>query len=142
MIIPDINLLIYAYNEEESSHLAAVDWWKSLLGGSETVGMPWVAISGFIRITTHPRILGSPLHVEVAVKTTRQWLTSNSVQIINPGRKFDDLFFNLLETLGVGGNLTTDAQLAALAIEYQAELHSCDNDFNRFPGLRWRNPLK
>jgi predicted nucleic acid-binding protein len=50
--------------------------------------------------------------------------------------------FGLLERLGTAGNLTADAHLAALAIEYQAELHSTDADFSRFSGLRWRNPLK
>lgn len=141
MIIPDVNLLIYAYNDQAPGHTKALAWWTELLNGTMPVGLPWVTVSAFIRITTHPRVLTDPLPVGQAVAITRTWLDSNAVRIINPGNSFGDLFFKMLTDIGVGGNLTTDAQYAALAIEYQAELHSCDTDFHRFHGLRWRNPL-
>ena len=142
MIIPDINLLIYAYNSEAPQHSAAKVWLESLLNGTVPVGLTWLAISGFIRIMTHPRVLVQPMAIEDATEIARNWLAQPSVRMINPGVEFGQIFLQNLELVGTGGNLTTDAQFAALAIEHQAELHSCDTDFMRFPGLRWRNPIK
>lgn len=76
-----------------------------------------------------------------AQRRVRSWLAHPRVTIIAPGEQHAVILFGLLERLGVAGNLTTDAHLAALAIEYQAELASTDADFARFPGLRWFNPL-
>ncbi len=106
------------------------------------VGLAWVVILGFIRITTHRRILQHPLRVESACGLARSWLAQPQVSVIHPGEQHADLLFHLLETLGAAGNLTTDAHLAALAIEYQAELHTTDADFARFPGLKWSNPFR
>ena len=142
MIVPDINLLIYAYNDQATQHPAARKWWEDLLNGKTTVGLTWLAISGFIRISTHPRVLARPLPIADATAIVRQWLVHPPVRLLQPGRDFQNIFLESLERLGSGGNLTTDAQFAAFAIENQAELHSCDTDFMRFPGLRWRDPLK
>ena len=142
MIIPDINLLIYAYNDQAAEHIAAKAWWENLLNGKEPVGLTWLAISGFIRLMTHPRVLAEPLPLLEATAMVRSWLAHAPVRILQPGLKFQEIFLGQLEQIGVAGNLTTDAQFAALAIEHQAELHSCDADFTRFAGLKWRNPLK
>jgi toxin-antitoxin system PIN domain toxin len=141
MIIPDANLLIFAHNRDAPYHQLAKEWLQDLMRSRKPVGLPWIVISGFIRLSTHPRLLKEPVTVEEAIGITRSWLARNNVRIIEPGSRFQDLFFSGIEKLGTAGNLTTDAYLAALAIEYQAELHSCDTDFHRFPGLRWRNPL-
>lgn len=141
MIIPDVNLLIFAHNRDAPDHQAAKQWLMDLMRSGTPVGMPWIVISGFIRISTHPKLLKQPIHVEDAIGIARSWLARNNVRIIEPGSRFQDLFFIGLEKLGTAGNLTTDAYLAAIAIEHQAELQSCDTDFHRFPGLRWKNPL-
>jgi len=141
MIIPDINLLVYAHNECAPLHLKARAWWETCLNGSTPIGLPWISASGFIRLMTHPRVLAHPMPVTVAVTHVREWLQQPPVRIVQPENRFADLFLDSLLTLGTGGNMTTDAQLAALAIEHQAELHSADTDFSRVPGLRWRNPL-
>lgn len=141
MIIPDINLLVYAHNEQAPQHAMAREWWENLLNGVVPVGLSWVSISGFIRLMTHPKILMRPLGVRGAVLHVRTWLDQPPVGILQPGSQFESRFFDYLEHLGAGGNLTTDAQLAALAVEHRAELHSCDSDFSRFPGLHWVNPL-
>ena len=91
---------------------------------------------------TNRRILTEPLSPDRAVDLVRSWLDQPTVIILQPGPKFTGFFLGYLEKLGTAGNLTTDAQLAALAVENQAELHSNDTDFSRFDGLRWRNPLK
>lgn len=142
MIIPDINLLVYAYNTGTPYHKEALDWWEGLMNGTVPVALPWLVTSGFIRLMTHPRVLENPMHAKAAVEIVRLWLEQPSVLVIEPGKRFQSLFLDYLEQLGTAGNLTTDAHLAALAVEHQAELHSNDADFSRFPGLRWRNPLK
>ena len=105
------------------------------------MGLPWVTILGFIRITTHRGILRSPIFPADAIGIVRSWLRVPRVQILTPGEAHAEILFGLLEKVGSAGNLTTDAHLAALAIEYQAELASTDADFARFPGLRWFNPI-
>ena len=141
MILPDINLLLHAYNSESSVHAAAREWWEGLLNSTRPVGLSWVAILGFIRITTHRQVLSNPLPVQVACGHARAWLAQPYVTMLDPGVRHAEILFGLLESVGTAGNLTTDAHLAALAIEHQAELQSTDADFARFPGLRWTNPL-
>ena len=142
MIIPDLNLLVYAHNAADPRHPAARQWWEDCLNGDEPVGLAWVTVLGFVRLTTHRQVLVSPLTVERAVSLAEEWLAQDVVRVLVPGRDHARLCFGFLRKLGVAGNLTTDAHLAALALEYQAELHSTDTDFARFSGLRWVNPLE
>ena len=93
--------------------------------------------AGFVRLTTHRHVLGAPLSVATAADIAEGWLA----QPVVPGRDHARHCLGFLRKPGVAGNLTTDAHLAALALDYQAELHSTDTDFARLPGLRWRNPL-
>lgn len=111
------------------------------MNGTQPVGLAWTAMLGFIRITTHRSILTNPLPVPAACAHVRAWLAQPYVVVLDPGHRHAEILFGLLDMLGTAGNLTTDAHLAALAIEHQAELHSTDADFARFPGLRWANPL-
>ena len=141
MILPDINLLLHAYNSESPRHAAARQWWEGLLNGTRPVGLSWVAMLGFIRLATTRQILTTPLPVATACAHVRAWLVQPYVVVLDPGGRHAEILFGLLESLGAAGNLTTDAHLAALAIEHQAELHSTDADFARFQGLRWINPL-
>lgn len=142
MLIPDINLLIYAYNETASKHKEAKKWWESSITQGELIAIPWVVINGFIRLTTHPRVFESPLKPKKSFSTIESWFNFPNVQTINPGHDHLSIIKQLLIREGVGGNLVTDAHLAAIAIEHQCELHSNDSDFGRFPGLRWVNPIK
>jgi hypothetical protein len=98
-------------------------------------------VLGFIRLMTHRSVLITPVTPSAAITHVRAWFAQPNVERIDPGSQHLDLLDHLLLAAGTGGNLTTDAHLAALAIEHQCELHSNDNDFARFPGLRWRNPL-
>ena len=141
MIVPDINLLLHAHDSQSVRHEAAREWWETLMNGTDSVGLPWVAMLGFVRIATNPRILDNPLGVGSACGRVRTWLGRPQTVIVHPGDRHADILFALLEAVGSAGNLTTDAHLAALAMEHQAELHSTDADMARFPGLRWTNPL-
>ena len=141
MIIPDVYLLVHAQDAEFRRHAQARRWWEDLMNGSGSIGLCWVALLGFIRITTNHRIMKSPLAVEDACARVRSWLARPQSILIHPGDRHAEILFRLLAEAGSAGNLTTDAHLAALAIEHQAELHSTDSDMARFPGLRWVNPL-
>lgn len=141
MIVPDINLLVYAYDTRAALHTPARAWWEKTLSDDEPVGIALPVIFGFLRLTTSPRIFTKPLTVGESLRLVGAWLAQPQVQVLQPGPRHLEIAFRLIEGLGVAANLTTDAQLAALAIEYQATLCSSDHDFARFPGLRWHNPL-
>ena len=140
MIIPDLNLLLYAYNAESANHRLAKRWWEDLLSSDDPVGLPWIVILGFVRLSTTRGVLNDPITPNQALTYVGDWLSQPPVSILNPGPRHFAEFRGTLAAIH-GGPLTTDAHLAALAIEYQAELHSTDSDFSRFSGLRWRNPL-
>ena len=142
MIIPDINLLVYAYNSDAPDHRKAQAWWEGALSESQPVALPWVVLLGFVRIMTSRRILPSPLTMAEATVHLRSWLEQPQTLILHPGPRHLDLLEDLAARARVTGEMTTDLHLAALAIEHQAELHSNDADFSRFPGLRWLNPLR
>lgn len=141
MIVPDVNLLAHTHDLRFHRHEAARAWWEALMNASGSIGLPWAAILGFIRISTNSGIFENPPDVGRACGRVRSWLAQPQTVLIHPGDRHAEILFGLLEAAGTAGNLTTDAHLAALAIEYQAELHSTDSDMARFPGLRWTNPL-
>lgn len=141
MIVPDVNLIVYAYNADAAAHVSARRWWEDLLSGEQFVRLPWAVCCGFVRIMTHPAVLVTPLSTMRALAHVRSWLDRANVEMIEPGPRHLEILGHLLEEVGAGGNLVTDAHIAAIAMEYQAEVHSNDADFARFSGLRWRNPL-
>lgn len=142
MIVPDTNLLIYAYNDQDPLQAAAQSWWESLIGGTELVGIPWVVSTGFVRVLTDRRILSRPAAPEQAVDFVREWFEAPQVIPIEPGPDHLTYLRSNLEAAGFGGNLVPDAHIAALAMEYQAEVHSHDSDFGRFPDVRWHDPIR
>lgn len=141
MIVPDLNLVVFAHNADAPDHAAARAWWEDLLNGDDPVAIPWVVVLGFIRLMTHRAVLVHPITPAEAVAHVRAWFAQPIVEHLEPGSQHLAILERLLVAAGTAGNLTTDAHLAALAIEHQCELHSNDHDFSRFPGLRWRNPL-
>lgn len=141
MVIVDINLLLYAINRDAPDHVRARAWWESVLNGDEPVGLAWLVVLGFVRISTHPRILPAPLSFQQAVRLVDEWLEQAPVRLVHPSERHWGIFTRLLEPLGTAANLTSDAHLAALAIEHGARLCSSDHDFGRFPHLQWENPL-
>jgi len=141
MILLDANLLIYAVNEQAAQNRKAKLWLESVLSGQETVGFPWTVLLAFLRLTTRPGLFRQPLPVDGALDIVSAWLDRPAATVVHPGPRHLQILRRLLVPLGTGGNLTSDGHLAALAIEHGAELYSCDSDFARFPGLKWRNPL-
>jgi toxin-antitoxin system PIN domain toxin len=141
VIVPDANLLLYAYDSKSDLQPAASRWLGRVLSGTEIVGFPWISVGAFLRISTNPRLVRDPLPVAQATRIVDSWLAVQNVRLIVPGESHWGLLKELLIAGRVQGPVTTDAQLAALTIEYGGVLHTTDGDFARFPGLRWVNPL-
>jgi toxin-antitoxin system PIN domain toxin len=142
VIVVDVNLLLYAHLEVFPQHARARKWWEALLNSEQEVALTTVSVFGFLRIATNARVFQPPLSVDAAGELIHGWLNRPNVRMLTPGPTHVDVVLRLLSQLGTASNLTTDAQLAAIAIEHQAEICSNDADFGRFPGLRWSNPLK
>ena len=142
MILPDVNLLVYAYMDSDWQHAPARLWWLAMLDGQQAIGLCSLSLFGFIRLTTNRRLFKIPLAVDKSISFVESWLAHPQTQLLHPGPRHLEIALSLLRETGAGGDLTTDVQIASLAIENQAELHSADTDFARFSGLRWVNPLK
>lgn len=141
MKLVDLNLLLYAVNEDAPLHAGARRWWEAALASEEQVGLAWVVLLGFLRLCTRPVVLPHPLTVDQVFALIDEWIQRPSCVIAHPGDRHWTILKDLLRDSGTAANLTTDAHLAALAIEHEATLFSTDNDFARFSGLRYRNPL-
>ena len=141
MIIPDINLLLYAHDSSSPFHAKVGAWWQSCLSGTEPVGLAHVVAFGFVRIATNARAFLNPMTPAEAAGHVRSWLELPPVQVLDPGPDHIRHTLKLLETLGTAGNLVSDAQMAALAMDHDAVLHTAGTDFLRFQGLRWFNPI-
>lgn len=142
MRLPDINIVLYAYDSDSPLHTPARDWLDEALSGTETIALPWAVIVGFIRIATNPAIFAGSWEASEAIVEVEAWLAQPCTTIIEPTDRHTAVLRDLLGPLGTAGNIVSDAHLAALAIEHGATLCSCDSDFSRFSGLRWVDPLR
>lgn len=142
MILVDANLLFYAEDALSRHHEKARLWWDKTLSGEESVGLAWVTCLAYIRIFTNPRAVRSPLPLEEAADTVNRWLAQPVVQILEPSNRFWNILQPLLIESQATGNLSSDAYLAALALDHDCLLCSTDADFSRFPKLRWCNPIQ
>ena len=141
MILVDANLLIYAVNKDLPQHRPARAWWEGALSGTGGVGLPWVSLMAFMRVCTNPRIFESPLNPEQATGFIDEWLDRPNVSTVAPGPAHWAILKSLVRDAGTAGNLTTDAHIAALALEHGYTICSADNDFKRFSGVTHINPL-
>lgn len=140
VLIVDANVLIYATDRTSPAHAHCRSWLEDALGGAEVVGFSWAVLLAFVRLTTRAQLFERPLSASQALDVVDEWLRQPTSVIAHPTDRHAGLLRSLLEQAGTAGNLTSDAHLAALAIEHGATLVSCDNDFARFSGLRWLNP--
>ncbi len=141
MTLLDANILLYAYDERSAGYGRTRIWLEALLSGRDTVGLPWVTAWAFVRISTNPRLNAHPLRAEEAMAIVGELRAHPLVVMVNPGRRHEELLLGQMQSAQVRGRETTDAVLAALAIENGATLASTDVGFRRFPDLRWVNPL-
>ena len=141
MILPDINLLLYAYNPKARQHDRARIWWESTLNGDALIGLPLEISFGFIRIATHPRLGPAAVTLAAARETVETWLSLPQVRTLTPGPTHFRQVMELMTDAMAVGPVLSDAVLAAYAIEHRAVLYTNDGDFARFPKLQWKNPL-
>lgn len=141
MILPDANLLLYAYDQSSPFHGAAKEWWERVMSDRDAVILLPTVVFGFVRIATHPRVFEAPLAIADAASHVCSWLERPQVQLHEMLPQDVETALQLLESAGTAGNLTTDAQIAAVALRLDAEIHTADFDFGRFPQIRFVNPL-
>ena len=142
MIIPDANLLLYAYDSSSSFHPPSKAWCEHIMTGPEPVALLPVVIFGFVRISTHPRVYARPLLPAEASAHVSRWLARPHVSVVDMQADDVSRALDLLEKAGTAGNLTSDAQIAAVALRLNAHVHTADLDFGRFAGVRFTSPLK
>lgn len=140
MKVVDANVLLHAVNQSPSDHVVAKRWLDDALSGGATVGFAWVVLLAVLRLSTRPGLFERPLTSEEATSVVQGWLASTSAAVIHPGERHLDVLSGLLTSAGTAGNLTSDAHLAALAIEHRGTVVTFDADFDRFPGVRWERP--
>jgi len=141
VIVPDVNLLIYAINVDAEQHRAARQWLETILAGTRPVGLAWSVLLAFVRVTTLPRVFANPLGTGQALDIVEGWIRHPRVRVLTPTPSHWGILRALLRASGTAGNLSSDAHLAAIAIGHAATLASADNDFRRFAGLDHVNPL-
>lgn len=141
MILIDANILLYAYDTSAETHGPARAWLEEAMSKPEPVGLSWITILAFLRISTDRRIFLRPLSINESLNTVSEWLSSSTVHILSPTDKHFEILTSLLSAGQATGPLVMDGHLAALAIEHGAVLQTTDRDFTRFPGLRFVNPL-
>ena len=137
----DANLLLYAVDERSPDHSRAASWLTDTLNGDRRVAIPWQTIGAFLRISTHPRAAAQPLTATDAWARVRDWLAAAPTWVPPATERTAAVLGDLTGRYEITGNLVTDAQLAALAIEHGLTVCSADADFARFEELRWENPL-
>lgn len=140
MKVVDANVLLYAVNEDAAQHAVARECVDGAVAGDEVLAFPWLVVLAFLRISTHPAIFGRPLSPDQAFDIVESWLAQPAAVVVEPTARHLSLLRGLLQPVGTAGNLTNDAHLAAVAVEYGAEIVSFDTDFERFPGVRVRVP--
>ena len=142
MILPDVNLLLFAINSACPDHGKALAWWKGLLAGNERIGILPVVAFAFVRLSTNRKVFPKPLSVADAFGYLENWLQFPNVFWV--GTEVEDLAVakKLLLSAGTGANLVTDAQIAAVALRLKAKVHTADADFSRFPTVKWVIPLQ
>lgn len=140
MDVVDTNVLLHAVNHRAADHEIAHGWLDEALSGAVSVGFAWVALLGFVRVATRPGIFARALAPAEAMGVVELWLSSGSAHVLHPTARHSAILAGILREVGTAGNLTTDAHLAALAVEHRGRVVSFDSDFARFPGVRWHRP--
>jgi toxin-antitoxin system PIN domain toxin len=140
MILPDVNTLLYAVNSSSDQHAIALRALQQGFDDPRGVAFAWTALLAFLRLATRRGIFPRPLPIEDALRVIEHWLQHPQAQVVHPGERHAEMLGRLLKSAGTAGNLTTDAHLAALAIEHGATVLSFDRDFARFEGVQWMLP--
>jgi toxin-antitoxin system PIN domain toxin len=142
VILPDVNVLIYAFRQDAPYHRLCRPWLERVLEGDERYAMSRLALSALVRITTHARPLVTPSTLEEAFGFCEYLTDQPHCQIVEPGERHWGIFKRLCVDTKTRGRRATDAWFAALAIEWGCEWITMNRDFARFPGLKWSVPTR
>jgi toxin-antitoxin system PIN domain toxin len=142
MILPDVNVLVYAHREDTLDHASYRTWFEDVVNGEEAYGMAELVLSGFVRVVTHPKVFKRPSPLADALVFADQVRGQPNCVRVSPGARHWDVFTRLCRESDARGNVVPDAYLAALAIESGCEWVTTDRDYARFKGLRWRHPWR
>jgi toxin-antitoxin system PIN domain toxin len=141
MILPDVNVLVYAHREDTPDHASYRDWMESVINSDHAYGIADLVLSGFLRVVTHPRVFDRPSTLDEALAFVAEVRNQRNCVLVQPGPRHWAIFERLCKEANAKGNLVPDAYLAALAIEAGCEWISTDRDYSRFSQLSWRHPL-
>ena len=141
MLLPDVNVLIYAFRPDTPLHERFRAWLDGLVNADAAYGMSDLVLSGFLRIVTNPRIFDPPDPIGSALSFAETLRNRSNCVVLAPGPRHWDIFNSLCQAVHARGNLVADAYHAALAIESGSEWITTDGDYTRFPGLRSRRPF-
>ena len=143
MLLPDVNVLIYAHVEDSiPNHSEYADWITRLATGPDPFALSVLVLSGFVRVATNPRIFRPPSTLDQSLAFVASLVERPNARIVGPGPDHLDIFERLGRESGAIGKLVADAQHAAVAIEHDCTMVTTDSDFSRFPGLQWQHPLR
>lgn len=142
MRLIDANLLLYAYDSQAPLHPAARRWWETTLNSPDPVYLAWSTLVAFLRITTHPHVMTTPLTIKQSVDIVDSWLERPTVYPLGAGPGHWSTFKQKLIESQARANLVTDTHLASLAIDNGLILSTHDRDFTRFPRLKVEFPLQ
>lgn len=140
MILPDVNVLIYAFRTDSAEHERYRSWLESIINGAEAYGVAPQVLGAVVRVTTHPRIFSRPSSLEDALAFGQVLMDQPNATLIVPGERHWQIFEHLCRDARAAGNLVQDAWFAALALESGCEWITTDRDYARFSGLKWRTP--
>ena len=141
MILPDVNVLLYAFRRDSARHAEYRQWLEAVMNGHSAYGIAPQTLASLIRISTHRAVYVRPSTLTEALAFCRAVLRPSHCAIVQPGPRHWEIFTALCERARAAGNLTQDAWFAALAMESGCEWITADRDYARFPGLRWREPF-
>jgi uncharacterized protein len=141
VILPDVNVLLYAFRRDSREHSRHREWLHSIVNGPSAYGISPQVLASLLRVSTHPRIFVMPSRLDEAIAFSRALMEPRHCQLVQPGVRHWSIFADLCLQAQATGNLVQDAWLAALAVEHGCEWITHDRDFARFPGLRWRPPF-
>ncbi|GJL53509.1 MAG: ribonuclease VapC43 [Nitrospirales bacterium] len=141
MELVDVNVLVYAHREDSPDHTLYRTWLHQWTQSDTAFGISELVLSGFLRIVTHAKVFNQPTPLPTALAFVDAIRSQPTCVPISPGPRHWGIFSRLCREAHVKGNLVPDAYLAAIAIEAGSEWITTDQDYNRFPGLRWRHPL-
>lgn len=140
MILPDVNVLVYAFRSDAAQHERYRNWLNGVVNGKPAYGIAPQVLASVVRVTTHPKIFARPSLPAHAFAFCRALLEQPHATAIVPGERHWGIFETLCGAAAATGNLVQDAWFAALAIESGCEWITTDRDFARFPELTWRTP--